>query len=90
MDFHISLVGLHIASFEEEGVMGNPEHLAKLNEGVEAWNAWRGKTPDIMPDLHGANLCKVDLRGANLSEFAVNFGNMLRASRPIRKVLDKK
>ena len=50
MDFHISLVGLHIASFEEEGVMGNPEHLAKLKEGVEAWNAWRGKTPDIMPD----------------------------------------
>ncbi len=47
--------------------MGNPEHLAKLKEGVEAWNAWRGKTPDIMPDLRGANLCEVDLRGAKCS-----------------------
>lgn len=31
--------------------MANPEHLAKLKEGVEAWNEWRDNNPDIIPDL---------------------------------------
>ena len=58
--------------------MGNPEDLAKLKEGVEVWNAWRGETPDIMPDLHGANLCEVDLRGAFLGEADLRGANLLR------------
>ncbi|MEO1540913.1 MAG: pentapeptide repeat-containing protein [Pseudomonadota bacterium] len=31
--------------------MANPDHVAKLLEGVEAWNQWREKNPDIVPDL---------------------------------------
>ena len=27
--------------------MANPEHLAKLKEGVEAWNKWRKDNPKI-------------------------------------------
>ncbi|MGA2411123.1 MAG: hypothetical protein ABSG46_12140 [Candidatus Binataceae bacterium] len=29
--------------------MANPEHLAKLKEGVEAWNQWREENPEILP-----------------------------------------
>ncbi|MBV8546933.1 MAG: toll/interleukin-1 receptor domain-containing protein [Acidobacteria bacterium] len=35
--------------------MANPEHVAKLKEGWEAWNAWR-ETSDETPDLSGVNL----------------------------------
>ena len=30
--------------------MANPEHVAKLKEGWEAWNEWR-KASDEKPDL---------------------------------------
>jgi hypothetical protein len=43
--------------------VANPEHLAKLKEGVEAWNQWRNSNPSIKPDLSES-----DLDGANLSE----------------------
>jgi len=51
--------------------MANEEHLAKLKEGVDAWNEWRTANPDIRPDLSnadlaGANLIGADLRRANL------------------------
>jgi hypothetical protein len=53
--------------------MANPEHLAKLKEGVEAWNQWRHENPDIKADLtnsdlRGAILGGVDLARANLRE----------------------
>ena len=31
--------------------MANQEHLAKIQQGVEAWNKWRRENPDIQPDL---------------------------------------
>ncbi len=46
--------------------MANKEHLAKLKEGVNAWNAWREENPDIRPDLSDAELTRMDLRKANL------------------------
>lgn len=47
--------------------MANPEHLHILQQGVEAWNAWREQHywDDITPELCGA-----DLRRANLGIFA--------------------
>ena len=36
--------------------MGNPEHVAKLTEGVEAWSRWREENPDVIPDLTGEDL----------------------------------
>ena len=52
---------------------GNPEHLAILEQGVEAWNKWRDENPLDWPDLRGANLfmarlARSDLKGANLCD----------------------
>ena len=49
------------------------DHLEKLREGVEAWNAWRAENPDIWPDLRdayltGANLTGADLNGAKIDK----------------------
>ena len=46
--------------------MANPEHLQILQQGVEAWNAWRDQHEDISPDLSGADFCAADLSGADL------------------------
>jgi hypothetical protein len=34
--------------------MANPKHVKVLTQGVEAWNQWRKKNPDIVPDLNRA------------------------------------
>ncbi|MDQ2840624.1 MAG: pentapeptide repeat-containing protein, partial [Acidobacteriota bacterium] len=52
--------------------MANPEHVAKLKEGVKAWNQWRKANPRVGADLSRADLREADLsgaylRGANLS-----------------------
>ncbi len=41
--------------------MANPEHLAKLTEGVNAWNEWRRDHPATVPDLSGVNLSRAAL-----------------------------
>src|SRR5271157_2476627 len=66
--------------------MANPEHLAKLKEGVEAWNQWRKENPDIRPDywvadisgeeLIGADLHGADLYGANLYMSNIRAANL--------------
>lgn len=69
--------------------MANPEHLAKLKEGVEAWNRWRAKNSRVLYDLSGAdlkrrnlenaNLHGVDLRGTQLREAKLRTANLYRA-----------
>ena len=63
--------------------MANKEHLAKLQEGVEAWNAWRKQNPGIQPDLsgiyRGVDLFGVDLRGADLAGADLSEANLRRA-----------
>ena len=45
--------------------MADEEHLRILRQGVDAWNEWRSRHPDIRPDLSGASLRRADLeRGA--------------------------
>ena len=46
--------------------MANEEHLKILRQGVEVWNQWRERNPDIQPSLKGADLRGVNLRKANL------------------------
>jgi uncharacterized protein YjbI with pentapeptide repeats len=46
--------------------MANPDHLAVLKKGVDAWNEWRKEHPEIRPDLRRAELHKANLAGANL------------------------
>ncbi len=47
--------------------MANPEHVARLKEGVGAWNAWRRTNPGVMVDLESAYLARADLTLANLA-----------------------
>ncbi len=48
--------------------MANPEHLEILKQGVEQWNKWREKNPDIEPDLSNADLSGANLSNADLSD----------------------
>lgn len=67
--------------------MANEEHLAILNEGVEAWNRWRDvdwEKTQINPDLTGVNLTGehlggVDFSGANLSNACFNGAHLYGA-----------
>ena len=46
--------------------MSNQRHVKLLRHDVGAWNAWRERTPELQPDLNGANLGWANLMGANL------------------------
>jgi uncharacterized protein YjbI with pentapeptide repeats len=46
--------------------MANQDHVARLKQGVAAWNAWRHKNSSVVPYLEGAHLSGANLRGANL------------------------
>jgi uncharacterized protein YjbI with pentapeptide repeats len=68
--------------------MANPEHLAKLKEGVEAWNQWTFEHP-LRVDLSGADLsearlddgylCYANLRGTMLGGAKLNHAKLLGA-----------
>jgi uncharacterized protein YjbI with pentapeptide repeats len=47
--------------------MANEDHLARLKQGVEVWNAWRDRKPAIQPDLFGADLTGEMLHRVNLA-----------------------
>ena len=58
--------------------MVNKNHLDLLNKGIDFWNQWREKNPDVRQDLRnadlrgahlgGVNFIGVDLRGAHLRD----------------------
>jgi uncharacterized protein YjbI with pentapeptide repeats len=60
--------------------MANPEHLAILKQGVEAWNKWREENPGETPDLQEADLRSADLQGANLSSANLQGADLLYAN----------
>lgn len=72
--------------------MANPEHLAKLKEGVEAWNEWRsssGKAAfdsgfssafQTSPDLSGADLTGMQIPRINLSDVDLSGANLSDAN----------
>jgi uncharacterized protein YjbI with pentapeptide repeats len=47
--------------------MANEEHLARLKQGVSAWNKWRIANPQIQPGLDKADLIRRNLPGVNLA-----------------------
>ena len=62
--------------------MANAEHLAKLNEGVDAWNQWKRLIPAIdlgEADLTGANLSRVNLSRADLYAANLSDADLSRA-----------
>ena len=49
------------------------EHLQIIRQGVDVWNEWREKNPELIPDLvqailSGAKLSRADLSGADLTQ----------------------
>lgn len=44
----------------------NPHDVVAL--GAEAWNLWRNENPSVLPDLRGASLCNLQLRGVRLRD----------------------
>jgi hypothetical protein len=44
--------------------MASKKHVARLRQGVEAWNQWRRENPKICPDLSRAVLIRASLSGA--------------------------
>jgi uncharacterized protein YjbI with pentapeptide repeats len=60
--------------------VADPEHLAKLMEGIGAWNGWRRDNPEVRPDLEGADLVTVDMRKANLFMAHLSVADLTKAS----------
>ena len=60
--------------------MADPEHLAILKKGAEAWNTWRQENERVEPDLSGANLIGVDLTSADLSGVDLTGANLTQAN----------
>lgn|GEM_PF-3474646 len=62
-------------NIENKTLTYNKRHLSMLKKGVRAWNNWREKNPDVIPQLSGISLstgklCNLDgynLQGANLA-----------------------
>jgi hypothetical protein len=68
--------------------MADPDHLRRLQKGVDAWNAWR-KQGAVEPDFSEADLFEADLSGtdplsslnpANLSGANLSGANLFKAN----------
>lgn len=46
--------------------MANPQHVEFLRKGVDSWNRWRAEHPNVVPDLSGEDLRRLDLLFADL------------------------
>ena len=66
--------------------MADPEHLEILRQGVGAWNEWRTRHPEVIPDLVGANLWQANLGGANLGKAKLSGANLSRANLDVAQV----
>jgi uncharacterized protein YjbI with pentapeptide repeats len=60
--------------------MATEEHLDVLRQGVDAWNTWRERNPEIEPDLTGAGLAGWDLAKADLIEVYLTGANLSEAN----------
>jgi hypothetical protein len=71
--------------------MSDPEHLAILRQGVQAWNHWRQQAQPLVfwrpsplygqgPDLSGADLREADLVGINLDHTNLRGANLSEAN----------
>jgi hypothetical protein len=60
--------------------MADEEHLQIIRQGVDIWNEWRQKNPELIPDLSGADLSGANLGGANLSEAVFSEADLSRAN----------
>jgi hypothetical protein len=64
-----------------ENRVANPEHVAQLLEGVDAWNKWREQQhEEVVPDLRGASLPDAILDGADLRNADLENANLYKVS----------
>jgi pentapeptide repeat protein len=56
--------------------MANKNHLALLEKGVDAWNAWRKENVTVRLELSGAHLRMADLRMADLRMADLRMANL--------------
>ena len=68
--------------------MANEEHLARLKQGVAAWNQWRDENRGIQPDLGKADLSGAYLSGVHLRE-AILSGARLCETNSARRILNR-
>jgi uncharacterized protein YjbI with pentapeptide repeats len=68
--------------------MANSEHLQILQQGVEAWNAWRRQSEGMRPNLTQADLHGANLYGANLSETALDDADFTHAYLPFANLTE--
>jgi hypothetical protein len=63
--------------------MANPEHIERLKQGIESWNAWRNENPEepdlSLANLNGASLRLADLFGTDLSRANLHQADLTRA-----------
>src|SRR5437764_8402424 len=67
-------------SGNEELSVADAEHLARVEKGARAWNAWRSSRPKIIPDLSAANLSGRSLDGANFTRVDLERANLSHAT----------
>ena len=60
--------------------MADPKHVAKLEEGVDAWNRWREENPEIRPNLDQAKLPGFQLNSAALHETSLRGALLIGAN----------
>ncbi|AOY82881.2 pentapeptide repeat-containing protein [Moorena producens JHB] len=58
----------------------NKEDLILYKKRVEAWNQWRARNTELVPDLIKINLTGANLRGANLSNVNLSGSNLTGAN----------
>jgi uncharacterized protein YjbI with pentapeptide repeats len=56
--------------------VSNQEHVKRLKQGVQVWNAWRRDNPTVCPDLSLAHLSLADLIAANLSRADLSLAHL--------------
>ncbi len=59
--------------------MANQEHVVLLEQGVDAWNAWRQEHRNTVPNLREADLSDADLRRADLNIADLSGADLFRA-----------
>jgi uncharacterized protein YjbI with pentapeptide repeats len=67
---------------DNEGLsdVADNEHMARLKQGVDAWNAWRrAEGARVTPDLSGAELSGAHLSGADLTNANLSSATMVGA-----------
>jgi hypothetical protein len=57
-----------IPEIKSAAIQSVEQHLAILNRGVDAWNAWRLKKPETRPDLDRTNLNRMNLSSVDFSD----------------------